>query len=281
MQPVPTRQSSVEIDLSPIGIIAGEGNFPRLLARAAREHNIHVSAIGIRGITSSDLADEVDQMHWVDFGKFNRIIEVCHEAGIRKAVMAGRIKHSCIFHLSKIDRRGIKLLARTANRKADTILKAVTDEFGREGIEVMDSTLLLREWMPPSGLLTPQAPPDRHIMEDIEFGRPIADRVAGLDIGQTVVVKEGTVVAVEAMEGTDKVILRAGEQAGAGCVVIKVAKPRQDRRFDVPVIGLTTVKKMIQARCSAMAFPGGQVLFFEQDDACALAASRGISLYAW
>ena len=119
------------------------------------------------------------------------------------------------------------------------------------------------------------------MLDDIHFGRPIATPIAGLDIGQTIVVKQKTIVAVEAMEGTNKTILRAGAIAGEGCVVIKVSKPRQDRRFDVPVVGLTTVEKLIEARCAALAIPGGEALFFEREEACALAAEHGICIYAW
>ena len=281
MQPASVCDHVPPVSLQRLGLIAGEGQFPFLLARAARERNISVTAIGIKGITSPDLSREVDAMHWVEFGQFNRMIELCHRSDIHKAIMAGRIKHNSIFQLSKIDGRGIRLLARTHSRKADALLGAITDELARENIEVMNSTLLLRECMPPAGLLTPGLPPPREVMEDIHFGRPIATAIAGLDIGQTIVVKQKTIVAVEAMEGTDETILRAGEIAGAGCVVIKVSKPRQDQRFDVPVLGLTTIQKMIQADCAALAIPGGETLFFEREQACALATAHGISIHAW
>jgi DUF1009 family protein len=272
---------SLPLSLKQLGLIAGEGQFPFLLARAARQQGIACTAIGIRGVTSPDLANEVETMRWVEFGQFNRLIELLHEAGISKAVMAGRIKHNSIFQLSKIDLRGIKILARTPTKKADALLGAVTDELARENIEVLDSTLLIRECMPASGLLTPTFPPTREILRDIEFGRPLAQQLAGLDIGQTLIVKHQSVVAVEAMEGTDKTIQRAGEEAGPGCVVIKVSKPRQDKRFDMPVIGLTTIRKLVQAQCAAIAFPGGQALFFDQPTACALATENGITIQAW
>jgi UDP-2,3-diacylglucosamine hydrolase len=281
MQPATVHELSAGIGLHNLGLIAGEGKFPFLLAKAAKDRNIFVTAIGIHGITSPDLTQEVDAMFWVEFGQFNRLIEVCHEAGIQKAVMAGRIKHHSIFQLAKIDRRGIKLLAKTASKKADALLGAITDELAREDIEILDSTLLLRECMPAAGLLTPTVPPSPTVMDDILFGRPLANSIAGLDVGQTIVVKHKSIVAVEAMEGTNQTILRAGEIAGEDCVVIKVSKPRQDRRFDVPVIGLTTIKKLITARCAALAIPGGEALFFERDEACALAAAHCITIYAW
>jgi DUF1009 family protein len=262
-------------------MIAGEGEFPFRVARAARERNILVTAIGIQGITSPDLARQVHQMHWVEFGKMSRLIELCHEAGFTKAVMVGRIQHNNIFQLTKIDWRGIKMLAKAPTRRADDLLGAVTAELARENIELLDSTLLLRECMPPAGLLTPSCPPGESVLDDIEFGRPLAGALAEMDVGQTLVVKQRTVVAVEAMEGTDKTILRAGDLAGDGCVVIKVCKPNQDRRFDVPVVGLATVRKLVRARCAALAFPGGEILFFEQEAACQMAADHGITIQAW
>jgi DUF1009 family protein len=272
---------SVLAGMSHLGLIAGEGQFPFLLARAAREHKIAVTAIGIRGVTPPDLSSEVDAMHWVEFGQFNRVIEICHATGIAKAIMAGRIKHNSIFQLTKIDKRGLKLLTRATSRKADALLGAITDELARENIQILDSTLFLHDCMPPAGLYTPSVPPGREVREDVEFARPLANAIAGLDVGQTVVVKQKTIVAVEAMEGTDATILRAGQIGGEGCVVVKVSKPRQDKRFDVPVIGLTTIQKMIQARCAALAFPGGQALFFDHEEACRLATEHGICLYAW
>lgn len=282
MQIAPVYDTCSASDLRHLGLIAGEGQFPFLLARAAHDRNIRVTAIGINGTTSPELAHEVDMMYWVDFGQFNRLIELCHQAGFHKAMMAGRIKHQSIFQLAtKIDMRGIKLLAKASSRKADALLGAITDELARENIEILDSTLLMRKCMPPAGLLTPGVPPSAGVMEDIHFGRPIATAVAGIDIGQTIVVKQKAVIAVEAMEGTNEAILRAGELAGRGCVVIKVSKPRQDKRFDVPVVGLTTVEKMIRAGCAALAIPGGEALFFEREEACALAAEHGITIFAW
>jgi DUF1009 family protein len=281
MSTITLTQPETLAALTHIGLIAGEGKFPFLLAKAARDRNIAVTAVGIKDITSPQLIDHVASMHWIDFGKFSQIIDIFHGQGVEKAIMAGRIKHRSIFHLAKMDRRSLKLLATLPTKRADDLLSAVTGEFARENIEILDSTILMRECMPGSGLLTPRCPVSREVMADIKFGRPFAERLAGMDIGQTLVVKSQSIVAVEAMEGTDAAILRAGDVAGEGCVVIKVAKPRQDRRFDVPVAGLTTVRKMIQARCAALAIPGGQALFFEQAEACALAADHGIAIYAW
>ena len=264
-----------------IGLIAGEGKFPFLLAKAARERRIVVTAIGIEGITSPALANYVDSMHWVQFGKFKQLFELCRRSGFAKAVMAGRIKHKSIFQIAKMDSLGLKMLGRMSTRKADAILTAITDEFAREKIEIIDSTLLIRECLAPSGLLTPRVPPSRELLADLDFGRPLAELIAGADIGQTIVVKQQSVVAVEAMGGTDLTILRAAEDAGAGCLVIKVSKPRQDKRFDVPVIGKTTIRKMIDAKCAGLAIPGGEALFFDREEACEMAQEHGICIYAW
>ncbi len=269
-----------ETALDRIGLLAGEGDFPLLIARAARERSVAVVAVGIRGVTSPRLEAEVDRMAWVRLGELDRVIQLLHEAGVGKTIMAGRIRHASIFDLGGIDGRGLRLLARLANKKADTILGALTEELSRERIEVLESTLFLRHCMPAQGLLTPSRPLSLAIRADVEFGLEHARRLAGLDIGQTVVVKSGAVVAVEAMEGTDATIRRAGEVAGPGCVVVKVSKPAQDRRFDVPVLGRTTVEHLVAARAVALAFPAREVLFFDQAEAVRLAEAEGISIAA-
>lgn len=252
-----------------------------LLARAARSRGVSVTAVGVRGVTNPELASEVDHIHWIEFGQINRLIKACHESNVERVMLAGRIQHNSLFQLSHMDMRGVKLVARTKPRTADALLGSFTEELARENIEVMDSTMFLHECMPPSGLLTPGCPLDEEQQADLEFGRPLARSIAGHDIGQTIVVKQQTIVAVEAMEGTNLCILRAGEIGGPGCMVIKIQKPRQDRRFDVPVVGLTTIRKMVQAGATALCIPGEQVLFFDQKEACELAAEHGISIHAW
>lgn len=263
-----------------IGLLAGEGRFPFLIAQAARDRDVRVTAFALKNVTPENLEEVVDEIHWLELGHFQHLIELFHEHDIHKIVMAGRVRHSSIFQLRKIDIRGIKLLGKMANKKADSILKTVTDEFARENVEVLDSTLFLRSLMPPPGILTTSTPPGTEVKIDIDFGYQLAKEIAGMDIGQTVVVKSQTVVAVEAMEGTDGAIERAGKVAGEGTVVVKVSKPMQDKRFDVPVIGLRTIRKMIEARSAALAFTGGETLFFDQAEAIALAEENGISIVA-
>ncbi len=265
-------------EITKLGLIAGEGAFPFLVARAARDFSIPVTAFGVRGITSSDLEAEVETIHWMEIGQFGRLIRTCHAEGISNAVMCGRVKHSSIFQLTRIDGRGLKMLAKMVNKKANSILGVVTQELERENIHVLDSTLFLRSFMPGKGLLTSLRPPNSDVRKDIEFGHELAKQIAGLDVGQTVVVKGLSVVAVEAMEGTDAAILRGGQIAGPGVVVVKVSKPQQDKRFDVPVFGITTIQKMIEVKAAALAFSADETLFFDQAEAVDLAQSHKITL---
>lgn len=269
-----------ELNIDNLGLLAGEGDFPLLVARAARSRSIPVTAVGIQGLTSPILENEVTTMHWIKFGQFDRAIRLLQSSGVRKLIMVGRVKHNQIFKLSSIDMRGLKLIARLANKKADSILGLVAEELAKENLELLDSSLFLRDCMPPSGLLTPKVRPTEDLRRDFEFGIEHARALAGLDIGQSIVVKSQSVVAVEAMEGTDATIERAGRIAGAGIVLCKVAKPRQDRRFDLPVLGLTTVRKLADVGAAGLAFPGGEVLFFDHEEAVALAERHKICILA-
>lgn len=277
--PLPTSDDAAEpAHKQKVGLLAGEGAFPLLLARAARDRGVSVYAYGLPGVTPAELEREVDSMRWVNVGQLQKLIDLLHQDGVEQIVMAGRVKHNIVFQLARMDMRAIKLLGKIINKKADTILGTVVREFTSEGIETLDSTIFLRSMMPPAGLLTRGVPPNEEIAKDIEFGHEQAKAIAGLDIGQTVAVKSQSVVAVEAMEGTDETIERAGRVAGEGVVVVKVSKPMQDKRFDVPVLGLTTVQKLVEARAAALAFSGGQTLFFDQEQAVALAEANGIAI---
>ena len=265
---------------SHIGLIAGEGDFPKLIARAARAANVHVTIIAITGFASPDLQQEAAETHWVELGQVSKVLYILQERNIRAVTMSGRVPHSSIFQYRHFDARAVKMLARAVNRKADSLLGVVTRELGKEGIEVMDSSLFLKSLMPAEGLLTPQRPLTERELADVQFGMPLAKAIAGLDVGQTIVVKELVVVAVEGLEGTDACITRAGELAGPGCVVIKVSKPQQDLRFDIPIVGRTTLKKMKAAGCSALAFSAGETLLFDREEVLALADEANIAVLA-
>lgn len=224
-----------------------------------------VVGLGVSGFASPELVDCVDLLCWVELGQVNKAIELLHEHAISDLIMAGRVPHSSVLQYRHFDFRAIKMLARSLNKKADTLLRAVTDELESEGIRVLDSSLFLKSLMPAPGLLTSNRPLNDREMEDVEFGYPIAKVVAGQDIGQTIVVKDKLVVAVEGVEGTDECVLRAGALAGPGCVVVKVSKPNQDLRFDIPVVGKTTIKSMKAAQCSALVMSAHESLLFDRE----------------
>lgn len=262
-----------------LGLIAGSGKFPLLVANEARKQGLRVVAIGINEITSTNLQDYVDKLVWIDLTDLTRLIKELKAEHITKAIMAGQIKHVNIFRNLKFDWRTLRLLNGLANKKTDTILGAVVQELEREGITIINSTTYLLSCLPSPGVLTKRKPTKKE-SQDIEFGFGIAKDIAGLDIGQTIVVKDKTVVAVEAMEGTDETIQRGGRLAGEGTVVIKVSKPKQDMRFDVPVIGLTTINKLKEVKVSAMAIEAGKTLFFDQEAVLNEANLHKISLIA-
>ncbi|NUP89591.1 MAG: LpxI family protein [Candidatus Sumerlaeia bacterium] len=263
-----------------LGLIAGQGNFPLLLAEAARRRNVEVVAFAVKKLTSPRIEELAARVHWLALGQLQRAIDLFHEEGLRYAVMAGRVPVTQIFKLHTLDRRALKIITSLKSKQADSILGRVVEEFAAENIEFIDSAHYLSDLLPQRGLLTNHRRPTDQEMADVEFAQGLAKSVAGLDIGQTVVVKSGAVVAVEAMEGTDQTILRAGEVAGPGTVVVKVSKPKQDRRFDVPIVGITTIKHLVRARCAVLAMSAGETLFFDQEEAIKMAEENDICLLA-
>jgi DUF1009 family protein len=263
-----------------IGLIAGQGDFPKLLAQAARSNGVHVVMFALKNFAGPDIEEFGDETHWLELGQLGKAIDLMHQNDVRAISMAGRVPHQSILQYRHFDARAVKLLARSLNRKADSLLGAVAAEFKGEGIEVLDSSLFLKSLMPARGLLTPGRPLHADEQENVDFGYPIAKAVAGQDIGQTIVVKDKLVVAVEGLEGTDKCIRRAGELAGPGCVVIKVSKPQQDMRFDVPVVGPGTMESMQAAGCVALAVSAGECLLFHREQVVEKAQACGIGIVA-
>ncbi|MBK6880076.1 MAG: UDP-2,3-diacylglucosamine diphosphatase LpxI [Elusimicrobia bacterium] len=250
--------------MTPLGLIAGNGRFPFLLADEARRQGRPVVAAAIEGETDPALADHVDRIHWLKLGQIKRTIQIFKEAGAGDAVMAGQVKHASIFDLRHLDATAVKILATLPDKKTDTILSAVADVFAKEGIRLMSSVAYLGEALAPEGVIT-RARPSNEQKRDIAFGFKTAKAVAGLDLGQTVCVKDQAVLAVEAIEGTDACIRRAGEHQ-AGCVAVKVAKPRQDLRFDVPVVGRRTLESLAAAKAAVLAVEAGKTLFFDREE---------------
>jgi len=263
-----------------IGLIAGEGNFPILLAQAARSEGVEIITFGIHGLVSETLRQYSHSMHVLKLSEISRLIDLAHGEGVHHVIMAGRVPHSILLKQIAFDARIPKILGGLLNWKADTLLKAAVDELAKENIEVLDSTLFLKSLMPEPGLLTPRLRPTEEILRDIDFAYPLAKEMGRLDIGQTICVKNGIVVAVEALEGTDELIKRAYGLAGEGCVFVKVAKPRQDMRFDVPVVGMTTIKNLAAVRAAALCVTARQSLFFDRPEAIEMAEQNRICILA-
>lgn len=261
-----------------VGLIAGQGDFPLLIAQAAEASGTRVIALAIKGFASEALQPLCTTTHWLELGQLNKAIEVLKSEKVGHLLMAGRVPHNNIFQYRHFDWRAMKLLARAASKRADALLQTVCDEFAREGIEIINSAHFLSNLMPSPGLLTVKRPFTEQEQADAEFGIPIAKTIAGQDIGQTIVVKDKMVVAVEGAEGTDKCILRAGELVGPGCVVIKVSKPAQDLRFDIPIVGPGTMKSMRAAGATALAFSSGRSLLFHKDEVLELAGEANIGI---
>ncbi|MGA1875889.1 MAG: LpxI family protein [bacterium] len=246
-----------------LGLIAGGGQFPILVAEEAKKKGLRVVAVGIHGITSQDLKSHVDKLCWVSLASLSKLIHNLKSEGINRAIMAGQVRHVNIFKEIRFDLRALRILRKLSNKKADSILRAVAEELEKEGIHILDSTTYLSSLIPLPGVITKRKPTKKEMI-DVEFGFQIAKEIAGLDIGQTVVVKDKAVIAIEAMEGTDEAIKRGGQIGGKGTVVVKVSKPNQDMRFDVPVIGLRTLQYLKEAGASVMAIEAGKTLFFDQ-----------------
>ena len=265
-----------------IGLIAGNGRFPFLVLDAARAQGYDVTIIAATEETCPELTDAAARhaapIHWISLGQLRACIDLLKAAGVTHAVMAGQVKHNKIFSSGIVpDMLFLSVLRQLVSKNTDGVIGAVARVLGQHGIEVMDSTALLEPLLAGPGVLTRRAPTADE-QKDFEFGYRMADAIAALDIGQTIAVKHQAVVAVEAMEGTDEVIARAGRLAGAGCVIVKVAKPRQDMRFDVPVVGVATIEAMKAAGAAVLSVDAGRALVIDGDAVMAAADSAGISI---
>jgi hypothetical protein len=265
-----------------VGLIAGNGTFPFLVLEAARTLGHAVTIIAIQEEASPDLEAAAAKapraaLHWLSLGQLSRAIELMRDADVSKVVMAGQVKHAKIFSGVMPDRLFLSVLLKLRSKNTDAIISAVADVLREHGIELIDSTAFLTPLLARPGVLTARPPTDEE-REDIAFGYGMADRIAGLDIGQTIAVRSAAVVAVEAMEGTDDVIARAGRLAGPGVRIVKVAKPNQDMRFDVPVVGVATVEAMRAAGASALSVDAGRALLLDGDEVIRAADAAGISI---
>lgn len=248
-----------------------------MVARVAREQGRPVVAVAFPGETSPELAKIVDSIHWISIGQLGKMRKLFSTSGVREAVMAGMIRHKQLFANLRLDFHAVRLLAQLQDKRADSILRAVADFLHQGGIELVSPLPWLKSHLPEKGLLTKRVPSKKE-EKDIAFGYRIAKHIAGADIGQTVVVKDQAVVAVEAMEGTDACILRSGKYLKSGAVVVKVTKPSQDLRFDTPVIGPRTIRSLRKIKAGVMAFDSGKTLLLQRDLTIAEANDAKISL---
>jgi DUF1009 family protein len=269
--------------MSRIGLIAGNGRFPFLVLKGARSlgHDVTVVAVKEEAFPELEAAavDAGADLHWVSLGHLGKCLKILKGAGVTRAVMAGQVKHVKIFSGIIPDLTLMSALARLKARNTDALISAVADVMRDEGVELVDSTAFLEPLLAKEGVLTDRAPSEQEA-EDFAFGYPMADAIAALDIGQTIAVKHKAVVAVEAMEGTDEVIGRAGFLAGPGVRIVKVAKPKQDMRFDVPVIGIATIQAMRTAGAVALSVDAGRTLVLDGDRVFASANEAGIAIVA-
>src|SRR4051812_10613029 len=264
-----------------LGVIAGNGRFPFLVLDAARALGHDVTIIAVKEEADPDLeaaagrARGVD-LYWVSLGQLGKCISLLKEAGVTQAVMAGQVKHVKIFSGIVPDLTLLSVITRLRAKNTDALISAVADVMRDHGIHLIDSTTLLTPLLATPGVLTARGPSDDE-QRDFSFGYQMADAIAGLDIGQAIAVKDSAVVAVEAMEGTDEMIGRAGRLAGPGARIVKVAKPNQDMRFDVPVVGVATVEAMRAAAATALSIDAGRTLMFDRPAVTAGGGRAGVA----
>ena len=273
------------------GLIAGNGRFPFLVVDGARKAGVSLSVAAIREETDPGMEQEVDRLTWVGIGQLGKMIRFFKNEGVEKAIMAGQVKHVQIFSRAIPDARMLKVLLKLPRRNTDSLIGAIATELASEGIELLDSTYFLKDYLPAVGTLTRRKPTASE-RADVEYGLEIAREIAGLDLGQTLVVRGKACVAIEAMEGTDATIRRAGTllsgDPGAKGVrlskghltVLKLAKPDQDMRFDVPVTGVPTIETMVEAGATCLCISAGKTLMFDRDEMIAWADKNKIAVIA-
>src|ERR1700737_2662477 len=263
------------------GLIAGNGRFPFLVLEGARSQGIEMAVIALKEEAAPELERSAKRLHWVSLGELSKAIDLMHQEGGTRAVMAGQVKHNKIFSSIRPDWRLAKLLFSLPRKNTDALIGAVARVLEEEGIQLVDSTLFLKPLVADPGVLTRRAP-NEHEAEDLAYGLGVARQIAGMDIGQTVVIADRACVAVEAMEGTDETIARAARiTGGKPLVVVKVSKPGQDMRFDVPGVGLPTIEHMKGAGATALAVDAGRTLLFDRTKLIELADEAGIAIQAY
>lgn len=260
-----------------LGLIAGNGKFPILFAEEAKREGFEVIAVAHRGESLGEIEQVVAQVTWIYVGQLGKIIRTFQRAGVTQAVMAGGIRKVKLFKNFRPDLRGARFLARIKSREDDALLRGVAEELTGEGIQILESTLCLPHIVSPKGVLTRRSPSGAQ-WDDIDLGFRTAKEIGRLGIGQTVVVKNRVVVAVEAVEGTDAAIGRGGALAESGCIVVKVSKPHQDLRFDVPAVGIETIQNIRAVGGAVLAVEAGKTILLEKDKLLRDADAGGIAV---
>ena len=259
------------------GLIAGNGQFPFLVIEGARKAGANLAVVAIKEETDPAIEKVADTVKWVNIGQLGKMIDFFKTHSVEKAIMAGQVKHVQIFSGAVPDMRMLKMLWNLPKRNTDSLIGGVADEMAKEGIELIDSTYFIGDSLADHGSITKRAPNETEA-GNIEYGLHIASEIARLDLGQTIVVRAKACVAIEAMEGTDATIRRAGELANGKLTVVKVAKPEQDMRFDVPVIGIPTIETMIAAGATCISITPGKTLIFDREETIAVADKHKIAI---
>jgi DUF1009 family protein len=261
------------------GLIAGNGRFPFLVLEGARKAGVALSVAAIREETDPEIERLADRVVWIGIGQLGKMIKFFKNEGVEQAIMAGQVKHVQIFSGALPDLRMLKMLMSLPRRNTDALIGGVANELAREGIELIDSTYFLQDHLPSAGILTKRHPTETE-SGNIEYGLEVAHEIARLDLGQTIVVRARACVAIEAMEGTDATIRRAGQLAKGKLTVVKVAKPNQDMRFDVPVVGVPTIETMAEAGATCLSITAGKTLMLDRAEMIRAADKNRISIMA-
>lgn len=259
------------------GLIAGNGDFPFLVFEGARKQGESLAVVAIKEETDSRIEEVAAKFVWVGIGQLGKMISFFKDEGVTKVVMAGQVKHVQLFSGAVPDVRMLKMLWNLPRRNTNSLIGGIAAELEKDGIELIDSTYFLQDHLAPQGVLTNRKPNDIEL-ENIEYGLHIAGEIARLDLGQTIVVRAKACVAIEAMEGTDATIARAGELANGKLTVVKVAKPDQDMRFDVPVVGMPTIETMIRSGATCLSITAGKTLIFDREAMIRLADKNKIAI---
>ena len=259
------------------GLIAGNGQFPFLVVDGAKKAGAELCVVAIKEETDPEIEKVTENVTWVGIGQLGKMISYFKTNGVERAMMAGQVKHVQLFSGAIPDMRMVKMLWNLPRRNTDALIGGIANELGKDGIELIDSTFFVQDHLASGGVLTKRKPSDLEL-ENIEYGLHIADEIARLDLGQTIVVRGKACVAIEAMEGTDATIRRAGELANGKLTVVKVAKPDQDMRFDVPVVGTPTIRTMIEAGATCLSVTAGKTLIFEREAMIKLANDNKICI---